>query len=135
MRRYYAQLNGNTKHYYNHNGDNVTTAHKSTVLLIIVPILLWSQQNVCCNGISIIPVMTCNSFVHDITCTLSFFLFLENSAQHFNKHVKEKVKRKVRKEVLVRSYLRTVIFYCSGNFTFRLKQNIKIFTMMAIYKY
>lgn len=79
--------------------------------------------------------MTCNSFVHDITCTLSFFLFLENSAQHFNKHVKEKVKRKVRKEVLVRSYLRTVIFYCSGNFTFRLKQNIKIFTMMAIYKY
>lgn len=135
MRRNYAQLNGNTKHYYNHNGDNVTTAHKSTVLLIIVPILLWSQQNVCFKGILIIPVMIWNSFVYNITCTLSFFLFLENSVQHFNKHVKEKVKSKVRKEVLLQSYLRTVIFYCSGNFNFRLKQNIKIFTTMAIYKY
>lgn len=79
MRRNYAQLNGNTKHYYNHNGDNVTTAHKSAVLLIIVPILLWSQQNVCFNGILIIPLMIWNSFVYNITCTLSFFLFLENN--------------------------------------------------------
>lgn len=98
MRRNYAQLNGNTKHYYNHNGDNVTTAHKSAVLLIIVPILLWSQQNVCFNGILIIPVMIWNSFMYNITCTLSFFLFLENNVQHFNKHIKEKVKSKVRKK-------------------------------------